>query len=108
MNLKVDKQPLEELLINAYHIARKLQAETSDKAHQLETTHEGLHHGQEDVLRLVDLVLPAVFGAIAALEDVPTHFPIYIDQRYVTTPQPKEDSTNEGVHGSSKTAPSTR
>ena len=77
MNLETQKEELMDKLSEAYFFALKLKAETEEQADYLETVQEGIHIDQEEILRLVDLVPPAIFTAIATLDEMPTKFPVH-------------------------------
>ena len=77
MNLETRKEELMDKLSEAYFFALKLKAETEEQADYLETVQEGIHIDQEEILRLVDLVPPAIFTAIATLDEMPTKFPVH-------------------------------
>ena len=77
MNLETQKEQLMDKLSEAYFFALKLKAETEEQADYLETVQEGIHIDQEEILRLVDLVPPAIFTAIATLDEMPTKFPVH-------------------------------
>ena len=77
MNLETRKEELMDKLSEAYFFALKLKAETEEQADYLETVQEGIHIDQEEILRLVDLVPPAIFTAIATLDEMPTKFPAH-------------------------------
>ena len=77
MDLETRKQQLMDQLSEAYFAALKLKAETEEQADYLETEQEGIHIDQEDVVHLVSLVPPAIFTAIATLDEMPTRFPAH-------------------------------
>ena len=75
MNLETRKQQLMDQLSEAYFAALKLKAEAEEQATQLETAQEGIYLDQEQVLHRVHTVAPAIFSALAILEEMPTRFP---------------------------------
>ena len=75
MNLETGKQALMDQLSEAYFSAIELKAEAEKQAAHLETMQEGIWLDQEEVLRLINLVPPVIFTAIAALDEVPDQFP---------------------------------
>ena len=77
MNLETRKQQLMDQLSEAYFAALKLKAEAEEQATQLETAQEGIWLDQENTLHLVSLVAPAIFTALATLEELPTKFPTH-------------------------------
>jgi hypothetical protein len=77
MNLETRKEELMDKLSEAYFAALKLKAEAEEQATQLETAQEGIWLDQENTLHLVSLVAPAIFTALATLEELPTKFPTH-------------------------------
>ena len=77
MNLETRKQQLMDQLSEAYFSAIELKAEAEKQAADLETAQEGIYLDQEQVLQQIHSVAPAIFSAIAALEEVPTEFPTH-------------------------------
>ena len=77
MNLETGKQALMDQLSEAYFAALELKAEAEKQAAHLETVQEGIYSSQEDVVHLVSLVSPAIFTAIATLDEIPTKFPAH-------------------------------
>ncbi len=77
MSLETRKEELMDKLSEAYFAALKLKAEAEEQATQLETAQEGIYLDQEQVLHQIHTVAPAIFSAIAALEEVPTQFPTH-------------------------------
>ena len=77
MNLETRKEQLMDKLSEAYLAALKLKAEAEEQATQLETAQEGIWLDQENTLNLVSLVAPAIFTALATLEELPTKFPTH-------------------------------
>jgi len=77
MDLETRKQELMDQLSEAYFAALELKAEAEKQAAHLETVQEGIYSSQEDVFHLVSLVSPAIFTAIATLDEMPTKFPAH-------------------------------
>ena len=77
MDLETRKQELMDQLSEAYFAALELKAEAEKQAAHLETVQEGIYSSQEDVVHLVSLVSPAIFTAIATLDEMPTRFPAH-------------------------------
>ena len=77
MDLETRKQELMDQLSEAYFAALELKAEAEKQAAHLETVQEGIYSSQEDVVHLVSLVSPAIFTAIATLDEMPTKFPAH-------------------------------
>ena len=75
MNLETGKQALMDQLSEAYFSAIELKAEAEKQAAHLETMQEGIWLDQAEILRLINLVPPVIFTAIAALDEVPDQFP---------------------------------
>ena len=76
-SLEQHKQALMDLLSDAYFAAIELKAEAEKQAADLETKQEGIWLDQEQVLHQIHTVAPAIFSAIAALEEIPTEFPTH-------------------------------
>ena len=77
MNLETRKQALMDQLSEAYFSAIELKAEAEKYLAELEAKQEGIWLDQEQVLQQIHSVAPAIFSAIAALEEVPTQFPTH-------------------------------
>ena len=77
MNLETRKEELMDKLSEAYFSALELKADAEEQAAQLETVQEGIWLDQEQVIPQIHSVAPAIFSAIAALEEVPTQFPTH-------------------------------
>jgi hypothetical protein len=77
MNLETRKQQLMDQLSEAYFAAIELKAEAEKHLAELEAKQEGIWLDQEQVLHQIHLVAPAIFSAIAALEEIPAKFPTH-------------------------------
>ena len=77
MNLETRKEALMDQLSEAYFSAIELKAEAEKHLAELEAKQEGIWLDQEQVLQQIHSVAPAIFSAIAALEEVPTQFPTH-------------------------------
>ena len=77
MNLETRKEELMDKPSEAYFSALKLKAEAEEQATQLETAQEGIYLDQEQVLHQIHTVAPAIFSAIAALDEITTEFPVH-------------------------------
>ena len=77
MNLETRKEALMDQLSEAYFSAIELKAEAEKYLAELEAKQEGIWLDQEQVLQQIHSVAPAIFSAIAALEEVPTQFPTH-------------------------------
>ena len=77
MNLETRKQQLMDQLSDAYFAAIDLKAEAEKYLTELEAKQEGIWLDQENTLHLVSLVAPAIFTALATLEEMPTKFPTH-------------------------------
>ena len=77
MNLETHKHALMNLLSDAYFAAIELKAEAEKQAAHLETIQEGIWLDQEQVLHQIHSVAPAIFSALATLEEIPTQFPVH-------------------------------
>ena len=77
MNLETRKQQLMDQLSEAYFSAIELKAEAEKQAADLETKQEGIWLDQEQVLHQIHLVGPAIFSALATLEEIPAKFPVH-------------------------------
>ena len=77
MNLETRKQQLMDQLSDAYFAALELKAEAEKQAAHLETIQEGIWLDQEQVLHQIHSVAPAIFSALATLEEIPTQFPVH-------------------------------
>ena len=75
MNLETRKQALMDQLSEAHFSAIELKAEAEKYLAELEANQEGIWLDQEQVLHQINLVAPAIFSAIAALDEVPGQFP---------------------------------
>ena len=77
MNLETRKQQLMDQLSEAYFAAIELKAEAEKHLAELEAKQEGIWLDQEQVLHQLHSVAPAIFSAIAALEEIPAKFPTH-------------------------------
>jgi len=77
MNLETRKQQLMDQLSEAYFAAIELKAEAEKHLAELEAKQEGIWLDQEQVLHQIHSVAPAIFSAIAALEEIPAKFPTH-------------------------------
>ena len=77
MNLKTGKQALMDQLSEAYFSAIELKAEAEKHLAELEAKQEGIWLDQEQVLQQISSVAPAIFSAIAALDEITTEFPVH-------------------------------
>ena len=77
MNLETRKQQLMDQLSEAYFAAIELKAEAEKHLAELEAKQEGIWLNQEQVLHQIHSVAPAIFSAIAALEEIPAKFPTH-------------------------------
>jgi len=77
MNLETRKEELMDKPSEAYFSALKLKAEAEEQATQLETAQEGIYLDQEQVLHQIHTVAPAIFSALATLEEIPAKFPTH-------------------------------
>ena len=77
MNLETRKQQLMDQLSDAYFAAIELKAEAEKQAAHLETIQEGIWLDQEQVLHQIHTVAPAIFSAIAVLDEITTKFPTH-------------------------------
>jgi len=77
MNLETRKQALMDQLSDAYFAAIQLSAEAEKQAADLETKQEGIWLDQEQVLHQIHTVAPAIFSAIAVLDEITTEFPTH-------------------------------
>jgi len=77
MNLETHKQQLMDQLSDAYSAALELKAEAEKQAADLETKQEGIWLDQEQVLHQIHTVAPAIFSAIAVLDEITTEFPTH-------------------------------
>ena len=76
-SLEQHKQALMDLLSEAYFAAIELKAEAEKQAADLETKQEGIWLDQEQVLHQIHTIAPAIFSALATLEEMPTKFPTH-------------------------------
>ena len=74
-SLEQHKQALMDLLSDAYFAAIELKAEAEKHLAELEANQEGIWLDQEQVFHQIHSVAPAIFSAIAALDEVPGQFP---------------------------------
>ena len=77
MNLETGKQALMDQLSEAYFSAIELKAEAEKYLAELEAKQEGIWLDQEQVLHQIHLVGPAIFSALATLEEIPAKFPTH-------------------------------
>ena len=77
MNLETRKQELMDQLSDAYFAAIELKAEAEKYLAELETKQEGIWLDQEQVLQQIHSVAPAIFSALATLEEIPAKFPVH-------------------------------
>ena len=77
MNLETHKQQLMDQLSEAYFSAIELKAEAEKHLAELEAKQEGIWLDQEQVLQQISSVAPAIFSAIAALDEITTEFPVH-------------------------------
>ena len=77
MNLETRKQALMDQLSEAYFSAIELKAEAEKHLAELEAKQEGIWLDQEQVLQQISSVAPAIFSAIAALDEITTEFPVH-------------------------------
>ena len=77
MNLETGKQALMDQLSEAYFSAIELKAEAEKHLAELEAKQEGIWLDQEQVLQQISSVAPAIFSAIAALDEITTEFPVH-------------------------------
>ena len=77
MNLETRKQELMDQLSDAYFAAIELKAEAEKYLAELEAKQEGIWLDQEQVLHQIHSVAPAIFSALATLEEIPTQFPVH-------------------------------
>ena len=77
MNLETRKEQLMDKLSEAYFAARELKADAEEQAAHLETVQEGIWLDQEQVLHQIPSVAPAIFSALATLEEIPAKFPVH-------------------------------
>ena len=77
MNLETQKQELMDKLSEAYFSAIELKAEAEKHLAELEAKQEGIWLDQEQVLQQISSVAPAIFSAIAALDEITTEFPVH-------------------------------
>jgi len=77
MNLETRKQQLMNQLSEAYFSAIELKAEAEKHLAELEAKQEGIWLDQEQVLQQIHSVAPAIFSAIAALDEITTEFPVH-------------------------------
>ena len=77
MNLETQKQELMVKLSEAYFSAIELKAEAEKHLAELEAKQEGIWLDQEQVLQQISSVAPAIFSAIAALDEITTEFPVH-------------------------------
>ena len=77
MNLETRKQQLMDQLSEAYFAAIELKAEAEKHLAELEAKQEGIWLDQEQVLQQIHSVAPAIFSAIAALDEITTEFPVH-------------------------------
>jgi len=74
-SLEQHKQTLMDQLSEAYFSAIELKAEAEKYLAELEAKQEGIWLDQEQVLHQIHLVGPAIFPALATLEEIPAKFP---------------------------------
>ena len=77
MNLETGKQALMDQLSEAYFSAIELKAQAEKYLAELEAKQEGIWLDQEQVLHQINSVAPAIFSAIAALDEITTEFPVH-------------------------------
>ena len=77
MNLEIRKQQLMDQLSEAYFAAIELKAEAEKHLAELEAKQEGIWLDQEQVLHQIHSVAPAIFSALAILEEIPAKFPTH-------------------------------
>ncbi len=77
MNLETRKQELMDQLSDAYFAAIELKAEAEKHLAELEAKQEAIWLDQEEVLHQIHSVAPAIFSALATLEEIPTQFPVH-------------------------------
>jgi len=77
MNLETRKQQLMDQLSDAYFAAIDLKAEAEKYLAELEAKQEGIWLDQEQVLQEIHSVAPAIFSALATLEEIPAKFPVH-------------------------------
>ena len=77
MNLETRKEALMDQLSEAYFSAIELKAEAEKYLAELEAKQEGIWLDQEQVLQQIHSVAPAIFSAIAALDEITTEFPVH-------------------------------
>ena len=77
MNLETRKQELMDQLSDAYFAAIELKAEAEKYLAELEAKQEGIWLNQEQVLHQIHSVAPAIFSALATLEEIPAKFPTH-------------------------------
>ena len=77
MNLETRKEALMDQLSEAYFSAIELKAEAEKYLAELEAKQEGIWLDQEQVLQQIHSVAPAIFSALATLEEIPTQFPVH-------------------------------
>ena len=77
MNLETRKQALIDQLSDAYFAAIELKAQAEKHLAELEAKQEGIWLDQEQMLHQIHTVAPAIFTALATLEEMPTKFPTH-------------------------------